>query len=113
MTGVKEDRVDLGNESIKARTVIWAAGVQPSSLGKDLDVPLDPIGRVIIEKDLSLKNHPEVFVLGDQLFFRPMMVKAFQDWLQWLCSRVRLPRAIFCEILKISHDVNFITWTKE
>ncbi len=69
VTGVKEDRVDLGNESIKARTVIWAAGVQPSSLGKDLDVPLDPIGRVIIEKDLSLKNHPEVFVLGDQAFF--------------------------------------------
>jgi len=69
VTRISEGSVELGNESVKARTVIWAAGVEPSSLGKSLQVPLDKIGRVIVEKDLSLKNHPEVFVLGDQAFF--------------------------------------------
>lgn len=66
VTDVKSDSVVLGDEVIKAATILWAAGVQPSSINKTLGVPLDRAGRVIIEKDLSLKEHPEVFVLGDQ-----------------------------------------------
>jgi len=66
VTDVKIDSVTLGDEIVKASTILWAAGVQPSSLNKSLGVPLDRAGRVIIEKDLSLKEHPEVFVLGDQ-----------------------------------------------
>lgn len=66
VTEVKESSVVLGDEVVKASTILWAAGVQPSSLNKSLGVPLDRSGRVIIEKDLSLKDHPEVFVLGDQ-----------------------------------------------
>lgn len=66
---VNEDSVELGTETIKAKTILWAAGVLPSSLGKTLDTPLDPQGRVIIEKDLSLPGHPDVFVLGDQAHF--------------------------------------------
>ncbi|AFY00037.1 NAD(P)/FAD-dependent oxidoreductase [Bdellovibrio bacteriovorus] len=66
VTDVKSDSVVLGDEVIKAATILWAAGVQPSSINKTLGVPLDRAGRVIIEKDLSLKEHPEVFILGDQ-----------------------------------------------
>ncbi|KHD89027.1 MAG: pyridine nucleotide-disulfide oxidoreductase [Bdellovibrio sp. ArHS] len=66
VTDVKATSVVLGDEVVKASTILWAAGVQPSSLNKTLGVPLDPGGRVIIEKDLSLKEHKEVFVLGDQ-----------------------------------------------
>lgn len=66
VTDVKADFVALGDEVIKAATILWAAGVQPSSINKTLNAPLDRAGRVIIEKDLSLKEHPEVFVLGDQ-----------------------------------------------
>jgi NADH dehydrogenase len=69
VTKITSERVEFGSESVKTHTTIWAAGVQPSSLGKELKVPLDPIGRVIVEKDLSLKNHSEVFVLGDQACF--------------------------------------------
>lgn len=69
VTDVKPTSVVLGDEVIKASTIFWAAGVQPSSLNKTLGVPLDRSGRVIIEKDLSLKGHPEVFVLGDQACF--------------------------------------------
>lgn len=69
VTNVTPESVDFGSEKVMTRTVIWAAGVEPSSLGKTLHVPLDTAGRVMIQKDLSVENHPEIFVLGDQAHF--------------------------------------------
>jgi NADH dehydrogenase len=57
--------VNLGEERIEARTVLWAAGVAASPLSKTLGVPLDRSGRVLVEKDLSIPGHPEAFVIGD------------------------------------------------
>jgi NADH:ubiquinone reductase (H+-translocating) len=57
--------VQLGNERIAARTVLWAAGVAASPLARDLGVPLDRAGRVIVQPDLSVPGHPDVFVAGD------------------------------------------------
>jgi NADH dehydrogenase len=54
---------------IAARTVLWAAGVRASRLGKVLaeraGAPLDRAGRVVVEPDLSLPAHPEIHVIGD------------------------------------------------
>jgi NADH dehydrogenase len=50
---------------IEAGLVLWAAGVQASSLGGMLGVETDRSGRVEVEEDLSLPGHPEVFVTGD------------------------------------------------
>ena len=69
VTQITENSVQLGLEEIRAATIIWAAGVKPSSLGKALHVPLDNVGRVIVEADLSVKNFKNIFVLGDQAFF--------------------------------------------
>lgn len=69
VTDVRADSVVLGDEVIKASTILWAAGVQPSSLNKTLGIPLDRSGRVVVEKDLSIKGHPETFVVGDQAYF--------------------------------------------
>jgi NADH dehydrogenase len=56
-------------EQIPARTVLWAAGVRASAMGKVLEqrtnVSLDRVGRVIVEPDLSLANYPNIFVIGD------------------------------------------------
>lgn len=52
-------------ERIDARTVIWAAGVAASPLGRALGVALDRSGRVIVGDDLSIPGHSEVFVVGD------------------------------------------------
>jgi NADH dehydrogenase len=56
-------------EHIPARTVLWAAGVQASSLGKKLSersgAPLDRGGRLIVQPDLTVPGHPEIFVIGD------------------------------------------------
>jgi NADH:ubiquinone reductase (H+-translocating) len=55
----------MGAERLQAKTVLWAAGVASSPLGKTLGVPLDRAGRVTVEPDLSIPGHPEVFVAGD------------------------------------------------
>lgn len=56
-------------ETIQARTVLWAAGVKASSLGailvKKTGAELDSMGRVLVEFDLSVRGHPEIFVIGD------------------------------------------------
>ncbi|HEX5060587.1 MAG TPA: NAD(P)/FAD-dependent oxidoreductase, partial [Kofleriaceae bacterium] len=54
-----------GEERIGTRTVLWAAGVQASPLAKSLGAPLDRTGRVLVNPDLSIPGHPEVFVIGD------------------------------------------------
>jgi NADH dehydrogenase len=53
------------DERIGARTVIWAAGVHASPLAASLGAPRDPSGRVEVRPDLSIPDHPEVFVIGD------------------------------------------------
>jgi NADH:quinone reductase (non-electrogenic) len=65
VTNVEDGRVWLGSERIAAGTVMWAAGVTASPLGKSLGVPTDKAGRVLVQPDLSIPGHPEVFVVGD------------------------------------------------
>ncbi|MGE3388127.1 MAG: NAD(P)/FAD-dependent oxidoreductase [Bdellovibrionales bacterium] len=69
VTEVNAMGIKMGNEEVRARTVIWAAGVKPSSLSQTMNVELDSVGRVKVQKDLSLPGHPEVMVLGDQAHF--------------------------------------------
>ena len=65
VTDVRREGVMAAEEFIPLRNVFWAAGVRASGLGRELGVPLDPSGRVIVEPDLSIPGHPEIFVCGD------------------------------------------------
>jgi NADH dehydrogenase len=71
LTGALVGEIDEGGVTftdgrrIEAGLVLWAAGVQASSLGGMLGVETDRSGRVPVEEDLSLPGHPEVFVTGD------------------------------------------------
>lgn len=62
-------RGPAGQERIATRTVIWAAGVRASNLGRILAAATgatpDRIGRVVVEPDLTVPGHPETFVIGD------------------------------------------------
>jgi len=69
VTGIDEHGVWLGAERLEAGTVLWAAGVAASPLLRTLGAPLDRVGRVIVEPDLSIPGHPEVFVVGDAAVF--------------------------------------------
>jgi NADH:ubiquinone reductase (H+-translocating) len=81
VVGIDEEGVDIEapggeRERLEARTVIWAAGVTPSSLagmlGEATGAELDRAGRVTVEPDLTLPGHPEVFALGDMVRVRGM-----------------------------------------
>jgi NADH dehydrogenase len=69
VTGIDENGVNLmeasGTSHIEARTVMWAAGVAASPLGKSLGTEMDRAGRVMVQPDLSLPDHPEISVIGD------------------------------------------------
>jgi NADH dehydrogenase len=69
VTDVLPGRVEMGADVIEAETVLWAAGVAASPLGATLGVPLDRAGRVVVQPDLTIPGHPEVFVIGDLASF--------------------------------------------
>jgi NADH dehydrogenase len=69
VTGIEAGAVTVGAERIGAGTVLWAAGVRASPLGAALGVPLDRAGRVVVQPDLAVPGHPEVFVAGDLAAF--------------------------------------------
>ena len=65
VTAIDDEGVSLGSERIAAKTVLWAAGVAASPLGRSLGVPLDRAGRVIVTPTLTVPGHDEIFVVGD------------------------------------------------
>lgn len=65
VTEVTDQGVWLGEKFLETPNIIWAAGNQASALLESLDVPLDRNRRVIVNSDLSIPGHPEVFVIGD------------------------------------------------
>lgn len=75
VVSVERDAVTVeihgGTRRIEARTIIWAAGVQPSPLARSLERAGARLerGRVVVGRDCSLPGHPEVFVIGDLAHF--------------------------------------------
>lgn len=65
VTDISEKGVQIEELFIESSNVIWAAGNQASPLLQTLNTPLDRQGRVIVEQDLTLPGHPEIFVIGD------------------------------------------------
>ena len=65
VTDIGAGYVTIGDQRIATQSVFWAAGNAPSPLGKQLGAPLDRAGRVVVNPDLSIPEHPEVFVVGD------------------------------------------------
>jgi NADH dehydrogenase len=59
----------LAGERIEAASVVWAAGVAASPLGRVTQAPLDRMGRVLVAPDLTIPGHPEVFAIGDMAAF--------------------------------------------
>ncbi len=64
-TNLTEAGVQAGNEFIPCRVKIWAAGNNASFVGKTLGVPIDRVGRVVVNDDLSIPGYSEIQVIGD------------------------------------------------
>ncbi len=65
VTRIDENGVEVSGDRIHASTVLWAAGVQASEIGNQPTFERDRQGRIVVGKDLSVAEHPEVFVAGD------------------------------------------------
>jgi NADH dehydrogenase len=65
VTAIAPGLVTIGDESVAAETVIWAAGVRASPLGRTLGAALDRAGRVLVNPDLTVPGYPDIFVVGD------------------------------------------------
>jgi NADH dehydrogenase len=65
VTGCDARGVDLEDGRIDGATIIWAAGVVASPAAQWLGAEHDRAGRVLVGPDLSIKGHPEIFVIGD------------------------------------------------
>jgi NADH dehydrogenase len=100
------EEVVLSTETLRAATVLWAAGVRGVALGEQLGVPVDRAGRVPVQLDLTLADHPEVYVIGDLAHFQhgteqplpgvapvalQMGVHAAQNLLATVAGRPRAP----------------------
>lgn len=68
-TKIDASGVEIGSERIESATVLWAAGVKASPLGKDAGFEVDKQGRVLVEPDLSVKGRSNIFIAGDQACF--------------------------------------------
>jgi NADH dehydrogenase len=64
-TNLRDAGLQVGDEFIPCRVKIWAAGNNASSVGQTLGIPVDRVGRVMVNNDLTIPNHPEVQVIGD------------------------------------------------
>jgi NADH dehydrogenase/putative oxidoreductase len=62
---VDEGGVEIGNQRIEARTVLWTAGVMASAAGRWIDAKRDAAGRIIVEPDLSVPGMRNIFAIGD------------------------------------------------
>jgi NADH dehydrogenase len=65
VTAVSDRKACIGDDCIGTRNIFWAAGNAASPLGRQLGAPVDRVGRVLVNPDLSVPGHPEVFVVGD------------------------------------------------
>jgi len=65
VTSVDLDGIVVGGEKVPAGTVLWGAGVVASPAGRWLGAETDKSGKIMVEPDLSVRDHPEVFVIGD------------------------------------------------
>jgi NADH dehydrogenase len=62
---IEPGAVYVGETRLPADVILWAAGVAASSLGGKLGAPVDRAGRVLVQPDLSIPGHKEIFVIGD------------------------------------------------
>ncbi len=69
VTDIRPSEVKVGDQWVHTSVAVWATGVSASPLGKDLEAEVDKSGRVLVEKDLSVKKHDNIFVIGDMARF--------------------------------------------
>jgi NADH dehydrogenase len=98
VTAIEDDRVTLrsGDEEteLMTKTVLWAAGVKASGMGKIVadrtGAECDRAGRVIVEPDLSIPDHPNIFIIGDLAHYAHQDDKPLPGVAPWPCRKASM-----------------------
>lgn len=108
VTQLAPGRVMVGDETIAAETIVWAAGVRASPLGKSLGVEIDRAGRVLVNRDLTIPGHADIFVIGDMASLKdekgrplPGVAQVAMQQGKWAAANIR--RAIAGEPARPFH----------
>lgn len=67
VSDITGDGVTFGDRRVETKTIIWAAGVRASPAAAWLNVAADRIGRILVQPDLTVPEHPEIFAIGDTI----------------------------------------------
>ena len=67
VSDITGDGVTFGDQRVETKTIIWAAGVRASPAAAWLNVAADRIGRILVQPDLTVPEHPEIFAIGDTI----------------------------------------------
>jgi len=70
VTKIEKNKVHLDNEVIETTNIIWAAGIKASPLLDTIDAEKDRSGRIMVNENLSVPGHPNIYVLGDSAHFK-------------------------------------------
>ncbi len=88
VTEINDEGYALASRFVPARTVVWAAGVAGSPLAQSLGAPLDRAGRVLVQPDLTIPGHAEIFVAGDlAAFTHERQAPSRGQAVTWRCTR--------------------------
>lgn len=108
VTMIAPGEVTIGDEAVAAETIVWAAGVRASPLGRSLGAELDRAGRVIVNPDLTVPGHPNISVVGDMASLADMKGRPLPGVAQvamqqgaWTAANIR--RAIAGEPTRVFH----------
>ncbi len=95
VTDLKDGNVKVGDNWVECDVAIWATGVAASFLGKELGAETDKAGRVLVNDDLSVPNHKNIFVIGDMAHIQqengnlvPGVAPAAQQMAQTACKNI-------------------------
>jgi NADH dehydrogenase len=111
VSDIREGCVTFGDRSVHAETIIWAAGVRASPAAEWLRAPADRSGRIVIEPDLTVPGHPNIFAIGDTVTIAgpngrpvPGIAPAAKQEGRYVASVVRAPprRTVFARSVPVS-----------
>jgi NADH:ubiquinone reductase (H+-translocating) len=106
VTQIEPGAVFVGNTRLPATVILWAAGVAASPLGKSLGVPSDRAGRVLVHPDLSVPDHPEVFVIGDLAALKDQQGKLLPGVAPVAIQQGQFVAKLIRKQLEVSDDTN-------
>lgn len=69
VTDIREGSISIASETLKTSTIMWAAGTKANSLVEKIYCDKDQMGKILVENDLSIKQFPDAYAVGDIVHF--------------------------------------------